>query len=91
MSSYMVHGSQNRILGPPDTFPGYIGSFPGPVLMQILIFYSPLVQWSGGKIPIFLSKEVQEMDQYTQETCLEVQVTCFGILKHVTRHKELLH
>ena len=37
--------------------------------MEILIFNPRLVQWSGGKISIFPSKEVQEMTQYTQETC----------------------
>ena len=46
--------------------------------MEILIFNHRLVQWSGGKI----SKELQEMDQYAQETCQEfqeVQETCQGI------------
>ena len=31
-----------------DTSPGYIGSFPGIVLMEILILNPRLVQWSGG-------------------------------------------
>ena len=67
-------------------FLGYIGPFPGLLLMGILIFNPRLVQWSGGKISISPSKEVKEMDQYAQETCqeevkevLEVQAICLGI------------
>ena len=35
--------------------------------MEILIFNHRLVQWSVGKISIFPSKEVQEMDQYARK------------------------
>ena len=56
----MLPWPTHRFPGPPDTFPGYIGQFPGRLLMQILIFYPRLVQWSGGKISIYPSKEVQE-------------------------------
>ena len=78
-------GSPDRFPGPPgppgipDTFPGYIGPFPGLLLMEILIFNPRLVQWSGGKISVLPSKEVKEMGQYAQETCQEVQETCLGI------------
>ena len=78
-------GSPDRFPGPPgshDMFLGYIGPFPGLLLMGILIFNPRLVQWSGGKISISPSKEVKEMDQYAQETChdcQDVQETCLGI------------
>ena len=81
----MFPGSPDRFPGPPgshDMFLGYIGPFPGLLLMGILIFNPRLVQWSGGKISISPSKEVKEMDQYAQETCQDcqdVQETCLGI------------
>ena len=68
MSTHSFLGSPDRFPGPPDTFPGYVGPFPGLLLMEIWIFNPRLVQWSGGKISIFTSKEVKEMDQYAQET-----------------------
>ena len=81
-----------------DTFPEYIGSFPGPLSMEILIFNPRLVQWSGGKISIFPSKEVQGMDQYTQETCpgggqggTGGPGNLFGDPGKLTRHKEEFH
>ena len=90
MTSHTFPGSPDRFPGPPgpprypDTFPEYIGPFPGLLLMEILIFSPRLVQWSGpgGKISILPSKEVKEMDQYAQETCQEcqeVQESCLGI------------
>ena len=60
----------------------------GLLLVEILILYPRLVQWSGGKISIFPSKEIQEMDQYTQGRCQEFQETVLGFRKRVTRHKE---
>ena len=62
-----------------DMFPEYIDSFPALLLMELLISYPRLVQWSGGKISVLPSKEVKEMGQYAQETCQEVQETCLGI------------
>ena len=66
--------------------------------MEILIFNPRLVQWSGGKISIFPSKEVQEMNQYSQETCPgggQGDPGCpgnlFGDPGKLTRHKEELH
>ena len=52
-------------------FPGYIDSFPGLLLMELLISYPRLVHWSGGKISIFPSKMVQEKIQYAQEMSQE--------------------
>ena len=41
------------------------------LLMELLISYPRLVQWSGGKISIFPSKMVQETIQYAQEMSQE--------------------
>ena len=62
----------------PEAFPGHIGSFPGRFWMEILIFYLHTIEPIYGKISLFASKEVQEMNHYTQETCQEVQETCEG-------------
>ena len=66
--------------------------------MEILIFNHRLVQWSVGKISIFPSKEVQEMNQYTKETCpgggqggLGGPGNLLGDPGKLTRHKEELH
>ena len=61
-----------------DMFPGHIGSFPGRFWMEILIFYLHTIEPIYGKISLFASKEVQEMNHYTQETCQEVQKSCEG-------------
>ena len=58
-------------LDPKTGYPGYIDSFPGLLLMELLISYPRLVQWSGGKISIFPSKMVQETIQYDQEMSQE--------------------
>ena len=66
--------------------------------MEILILNPRLVQWSGGKISIFPSKEVQEMNQYSQKTCPGggqggpgCPGNLFGDPGKLTRHKEELH
>ena len=42
--------------GPPATFPGHIGWFPGPFFMEILIFLHRLVHtFSGSVESIFVS------------------------------------
>ena len=51
-------------------FPGYIDSFPGLLLMELLISWPRLVQWFGGKISMFPSKMVQEMIHYAKEMSL---------------------
>ena len=63
--------------------------------METLIFNHRSVQWSVGKISIFPSKEVQERNQYTQETCPGGGPggpgNLFGDPGKLTRHKEELH
>ena len=75
VSSYMFPGLYDTFPGTPDTFPGHIGPFPGLLLMEILIFNHR----SGGKISIFPSKEVKEMDQYALETSQECQEMCHRV------------
>ena len=79
MSSYTFPGPPNRFPGPTDTFPCYIDIFPGLILMEMLIFYPRLVQWSGGKISIFPSEMAQETIQYGQEMSQDAQETCHRV------------
>ena len=74
----LTPGLYDTFPGSPETFPGHIGSFPGRFWMEILIFYLHTIEPIYGKISLFASKEVQEMNHYTQETCQEVQETCEG-------------
>ena len=59
----------------PETFPEHIGRFPGPFFagnIEIL----PTDHFNQST-----SKEIQEMDQYSKETCQEAQETCLGVME----------